>query len=146
MVPRLKRLLAEEPEPIELAVLLGGTNDLVRYPADRIIHTLGELHAIAAQHAQTVAVTLPEVLQDAYPLLTTRRGDVNREIRSGRIAPKVIDLDNATCRACLDAPGDRGQLWDDDAIHLTAAGYDLLGEFVGQLVVAHFRNGSHTLH
>ncbi|KAF4211372.1 hypothetical protein CNMCM8980_002218 [Aspergillus fumigatiaffinis] len=117
-------------------IILGGTNDLGRgYPASRIYPALQEVWEVALDSgANVLALAIPEC-SAVSTTLDTRRNDVNSSILGHKAEGfHAFDLHgkvpyhNATEEF-------RKRIWDD-GLHLTAEGYKLVGEVVGEHLVA----------
>lgn len=130
-------------QPCDVAVLLAGTNDLGQPPTDsrlpredEIAQHVWGLHAFAhARSIRTVAVAVPPShYQAAVPAAAALRAQVNAALRA--------KCDAATAAApglCTYVPfpfawSAGSPLWEADGLHLTAAGYDALGDALAPFV------------
>ncbi|KAI1121447.1 GDSL-like Lipase/Acylhydrolase [Nemania abortiva] len=128
--------LAEHP--YDWTIVLGGTNDLGwGRTADVIIEGLKRVWDIPlSKGSKVLALTIPET-QGKFPVIIERRGEVNDFIRGYEKEKenffhfdlfKELPYHNMT-------PEDRAKYWNPDGVHLQAAGYDLMGEKIGDALV-----------
>ncbi|KAH1271686.1 hypothetical protein KXW91_006008 [Aspergillus fumigatus] len=133
-LPRIKEKF--DGSNYDWVIVLGGTNDLGRgYPASKIYPALQEVWEVALDNgAFVLALTIPEC-SAASTTLDQRRNEVNLSILSHKAQGfYAFDLHgkvpyhNATEEF-------RKRIWDD-GLHFTAEGYDLVGEVVGEHLIA----------
>ncbi|RHZ48469.1 hypothetical protein CDV55_102130, partial [Aspergillus turcosus] len=117
-------------------IVLGGTNDLgSRYPPSKIYPALQEVWEVALDNgANVLALTIPEC-SAVSTILDRRRNEVNSSILAQKAEGfHAFDLHgklpyhNATEEF-------REKIWDD-GLHLTAEGYKLVGDVVGEHLIA----------
>ncbi|RLL93258.1 hypothetical protein CFD26_102360 [Aspergillus turcosus] len=117
-------------------IVLGGTNDLgTRYPPSKIYPALQEVWDVALDNgANVLALTIPEC-SAVSTTLDMRRNEVNSSILAHQAEGfHAFDLHgklpyhNATEEF-------REKIWDD-GLHLTAEGYKLVGDVVGEHLIA----------
>ncbi|GIK06327.1 hypothetical protein Aspvir_001974 [Aspergillus viridinutans] len=117
-------------------IILGGTNDLGRgYRASKIYPALQEVWEVALHNGGNVlALTIPGC-SVVSTKLDTRRNEVNSSI----LAHKAEGFHAFDLHGKLpyhDATEEfREKIWDD-GLHLTAEGYKLVGEVVGEHLIA----------
>ncbi|KAI1166508.1 SGNH hydrolase-type esterase domain-containing protein [Nemania serpens] len=133
---RMQMSWASLEHPYDWTIVLGGTNDLGwGKPADAIIEGLKRVWDIPlSKGGKVMALTIPET-KGKFPTVTERRNEINDVIRSYEKDNffhfdlfKELPYHNM-------APQDRGRYWDPDGLHLQAAGYDLMGEKIGDAIV-----------
>ncbi|TGJ78250.1 hypothetical protein E0Z10_g10510 [Xylaria hypoxylon] len=121
--------------PYDWTIVLGGTNDLGwNRPAD-IIEGLKRAWDIPlSKGGKVLALTIPETKSTSRETIE-RRNEVNDAIRGYEKDNFFhFDLFKALPYHQM-APHDRGKYWDPDGVHLQAAGYDLMGEKIGDALV-----------
>ncbi|GFF51370.1 hypothetical protein IFM46972_09281 [Aspergillus udagawae] len=117
-------------------IILGGTNDLGRgYQASKIYPALQEVWEVALHNgANVLALTVPEC-SVVSTTLDRRRNEVNSSILAHKAEGfHAFDLHGKL--PYRNAAEDfREEIWDD-GLHLTAEGYKLVGEVVGEHLTA----------
>ncbi|KAI3337812.1 SGNH hydrolase-type esterase domain-containing protein [Ustulina deusta] len=135
-MPRMERSWELAQHPFDWTIVLGGTNDLGwgRH-AEPIIEGLKRLWDIPlSKGGKVLALTILET-KGIFPTLTERRNNVNDAIRSYEKENFFhFDLFKELPYHAM-APEDRDKYWDPDGLHLQAAGYDLMGEKIGDALV-----------
>jgi len=131
---RVYQTLDPETKPFSHVIFLGGTNDLGRMRhAPEILSDIKKILAISLDTGATVIVmTVPECHAN-IGWLNDRRNELNSSLREwASETPEVhiFDLFEKIKYHSLSIE-DRHELWDD-GIHLTAAGYELMGELVAR--------------
>ena len=121
-------------------VILAGTNDLSRLrhaggtrTAADVVSNIAALHTRAlASGARTLALTVPQpAFESLHPQMALGRGEINAGLRVFAAATANVSL----CELEVALPHlngtaeERARLWDD-GLHLTPAGYDVLGDAV----------------
>ncbi|GAP84942.1 putative GDSL-like lipase [Rosellinia necatrix] len=122
--------------PYDWTIVLGGTNDIGwSKPPNRIIEGLKRVWDIPlSKGSKVLALTIPET-KWRHPTAIVRRDQVNSGIKSyERENFFHFDLFKAIPYHVM-SPEDRDKYWDPDGVHLTAAGYDLMGEKIGDALV-----------
>ncbi|KAJ4417537.1 hypothetical protein N0V82_006096 [Gnomoniopsis sp. IMI 355080] len=123
-------LVAEGKKRFDWAIVLGATNDIgVFAEVDDIMAALKETWSIPLSHGcKVLAVTVPRATIDKdYPQLVQRRSELNQGIREYKADGfHVFDLHDV-----LPCDQDHARFWDD-AIHFTPAGYDFIGDKIGE--------------
>ncbi|KAJ3338431.1 hypothetical protein HDU93_009527 [Gonapodya sp. JEL0774] len=138
------RYASEEGWDYHVVVVLGGTNDLLQFTAPRIFSSLRDLHSICTSpddSTQVLACTLPRVgmfidtVNERFKAAETTRREVNEMIRTishPRVHPfdlsSVLDHASSSTHSAV-------ALWDEDGVHCTDQGYDVMGELIGNEVV-----------
>jgi lysophospholipase L1-like esterase len=129
-------------QPCEVAVLLAGTNDLGHPPkrhdlprGEEIAQNVWGLHELAhARSIHTIALAVPPShYQAAVPAAATLRAKVNNILRA------KCEAEATTRGLCTYVPfpfdwSKDSPLWEPDGLHLTAEGYDALGDSLAPLV------------
>ncbi|KAI0206254.1 GDSL-like Lipase/Acylhydrolase [Astrocystis sublimbata] len=122
--------------PYDWTIVLGGTNDLGwGRPADQIIEGLKRAWDIPlAKGSKVLSLTIPETKRK-FSQVIERRNEVNDAIRNHK-RDNFFHFDLFKELPYHDmAPEDRGRYWDMDGLHLQAAGYDVMGEKIGDGLV-----------
>ncbi|KAK7744844.1 hypothetical protein SLS53_003077 [Cytospora paraplurivora] len=124
--------------PYDWTIILGGTNDLAcQSTAGGIYRALRDCWDVAlSKGGRVLACTIPEagVRGKAGERVKARRDELNELIRGHRQENFfVFDLASAIPFWSL-ADAERDKYWDDH-IHLTSAGYDLMGEKIAAHLV-----------
>ncbi|KAJ2973043.1 hypothetical protein NUW58_g9041 [Xylaria curta] len=135
-IPRMRRSWATAKRPYDWTIVLGGTNDLGwGRPADEIIEGLKLAWNVPlSKGGKVLALTIPET-KGKFQSITERRGEVNNAIRNYE-KENFFHLDLFKELPYHDMmPQDRAKYWDMDGLHLQAAGYDLMGEKIGDSLV-----------
>ncbi|GAQ03721.1 hypothetical protein ALT_1042 [Aspergillus lentulus] len=117
-------------------IILGGTNDLGRgYPVSKIYPALQEAWEVALDSGANVLVlTIPEC-SVVSTTLDARRNEVNSSILSHKAEGfHAFDLHGKVPYHSATEEF-RKKIWDD-GLHLTAEGYKLVGEVVGEHLIA----------
>ncbi|KAH1788181.1 hypothetical protein KXX36_006382 [Aspergillus fumigatus] len=133
-LPRIKEKF--DGSNYDWVIVLGGTNDLGRgYPASKIYPALQEVWEVALDNgAFVLALTIPEC-SAASTTLDQRRNEVNLSILSHKAQGfYAFDLHGKVPYHSA-AEEFRKRIWDD-GLHFTAEGYDLVGEVVGEHLIA----------
>ena len=134
-------------QPCDVAVLLAGTNDLGQTVTDHsqpreaaIAQQVWGLHELAhARSVRTVAVAVPpSYFQAVVPAAAALRAKVNDALRAKCEAANAAS--GSTSARCTYVPfplewSTGSPLWEDDGLHLTAAGYDALGDALAPVVL-----------
>lgn len=143
MVSRLQRLLrpCEDDDDVRLfdespdvVLILGGTNDLSRLHPKQITELLLSLHMIAHRAgAITGVLTIPESLnsfskEEAFKEVREEVNDALREFAKGN-ADKAVLVDVA---AAFPQDEEHADLWSKDGTHLSAKGYEALGDLLAE--------------
>jgi hypothetical protein len=131
-----------------VAVLLAGTNDLGQPPTDNIAFPRDEeiaqyvwgLHAFAhARSIRTIAVAVPPShYQSAVPAAAALRAKVNASLRAKCEAATATAASPPSLCTYVPFPFEwsaGSPLWEADGLHLTAVGYDTLGEALAPAVM-----------
>jgi len=146
MNARLPVVLDKEG-PFDLAIILGGTNDLARSidkDGEPLFQRLRSLHEIALKHCPvSVAVTIPETgLDESFAVMREKRSKVNELLKNyvqDRGAKMIVsDLSIKLPHNSL-SEEDRRKFWDD-AAHFSPAGYDRMAEIIFEDIKHHFLN------
>ncbi|KAI0459594.1 SGNH hydrolase-type esterase domain-containing protein [Xylaria acuta] len=133
---RMEMSWASAQHPYDWTIVLGGTNDLGwGRPADQIVEGLKRAWDIPlSKGGKVLALTILET-KAKFRSITERRNEVNDAIRNYE-KENFFHFDLFKEFPYHDmAPEDRGRYWDMDGLHLQAAGYDLMGEKVGDGLV-----------
>lgn len=133
---RCSLTIAVDGSNYDWVIVLGGTNDLGRgYPASKIYPALQEVWEVALDNgAFVLALTIPEC-SVASTTLDQRRNEVNSSILSHKAQGfYAFDLHGKVPYHSA-AEEFRKRIWDD-GLHFTAEGYDLVGEVVGEHLIA----------
>ncbi|KAI0969943.1 GDSL-like Lipase/Acylhydrolase [Xylaria arbuscula] len=135
-IPRMQASWDQAEHPFDWTIVLGGTNDLGwSRPADRIIEALKRTWDIPlSKGSKVLALTVPET-KGVFRDITEGREQVNDAIRSYEKEDFFhFDLFKELPYHSM-APEDRARYWNPDGVHLQAAGYDLMGEKIGDALV-----------
>eukprot|EP00794_Sanderia_malayensis_P008112 gene8112-8981_t len=137
MLERMPHLL-QKYKPLDLVVILGGTNDLMHTnctDAGQLFNNIKKLHEMAhAAHVKTVALTIPDANAPAMPMWQKRESmwkETNEKIRE--YADKRDDV--ILCDLAEELPyrtmtdDERAKYWDDN-LHYTPHGYDKMAELI----------------
>lgn len=116
--------------PVSLVILLAGTNDLgVGFDADEIADNLVRLHdtcLVANGVPRTIAIGIPPSgYQSAVPAAAALAQAVNDRLRA---YCKERQQESSSFVEFPFAYEHRGTHWDGDGLHLSAQGYQVLGE------------------
>ncbi|KAI4870358.1 SGNH hydrolase [Hypoxylon rubiginosum] len=123
-------------EPYDWTIVLGGTNDLGwDRPTSDIITGLERTWEIPlSKGGKVLALTIPDTKSRLYNL-KERRDAVNKAIKEYK-KPFFFSFDLNSALPYHDmAPEDRAKYWEMDGVHLSAAGYDLMGEKVAEELI-----------
>ncbi|KAI0196150.1 SGNH hydrolase-type esterase domain-containing protein [Xylaria flabelliformis] len=131
----LDRMNMSSKHPFDWTIVLGGTNDLGWGKPDQVIEGLKKAWDIPlSKGSKVLALTIPET-KARFRTITERRNEVNEAIRNYEKENffhfdlfKEVPYHNM-------APEDRGKYWDMDGLHFQAAGYDFMGEKIGDGLV-----------
>ncbi|KAL0485005.1 TesA [Acrasis kona] len=123
----------------EVAIILGGTNDIAHFTAIDIFSNIKRLHEIALENVNhSLAVSIPCSCNEETKSAGLRKTkqDVNnmlKEYASGNERIQFVDLFND-----LHVKNFKGKEYDiwDDQIHLTSAGYNRMAEMIWPKLVA----------
>ncbi|KAI0172114.1 SGNH hydrolase [Hypoxylon sp. FL1284] len=134
-VSRMRAKLGKKG-PYDWTIILGGTNDLAwSTSADDIITSLEQTWNIPlSKGSKVLALT---ILDTRTPpgRLTEQRDAVNKAIKEYK-KPNFFSFDLYAALPYHDmAPKDRLKYWMMDGVHLTAAGYDLMGEKIAEELI-----------
>ncbi|KAI1776567.1 SGNH hydrolase [Hypoxylon cercidicola] len=117
-------------------IVLGGTNDLGwERPTSDIIAGLERTWDIPLrQGGKVLALTIPDTRARVYNL-RERRDEVNKAIKEYK-KPLFFcfDLNSALPYHDME-PEDRPKYWETDGVHLSAGGYDLMGEKIAEELI-----------
>ncbi|KAI0545775.1 GDSL-like Lipase/Acylhydrolase [Xylaria curta] len=133
---RMNMSWAMAKHPFDWTIVLGGTNDLGwGRPADQIIEGLKKAWDIPlSKGSKVLALTIPET-KARFRTITDRRNEVNEVIRNYEKENFFhFDLFKEVPYHKM-APEDRGKYWDMDGLHFQEAGYDFMGEKIGDGLV-----------
>ncbi|KAI1761532.1 SGNH hydrolase [Hypoxylon sp. FL1150] len=123
-------------ESYDWTVVLGGTNDLGwGSKVEDIIAGLEKAWDIPlSRGGKVLALTIPDTkFQGAS--LTERRGTINKFIREYK-KPNFFSFDLHAAIPYHDmVPSDRPKYWEMDGVHLSAGGYDLMGEKIAEELI-----------
>ncbi|KAF9891928.1 hypothetical protein FE257_002891 [Aspergillus nanangensis] len=116
-------------------IMLGATNDLGHgYPCDKIVAALEDAWKIAlSSGANVLALTVPECAA-VNKRLDEKRNEVNSHIR-GYQSPKFYAFDLHSQLPYHAATEEFKETIWDDGLHLTAKGYDLVGNLVADHLI-----------
>ena len=144
MYKRLEKLLVTEA-PLDLVVILGGLNDLIKLDLKvDIFSEIEALHELCHAHGvSTVSLTIPETrmplskrVYSSYNEFLVVWGILNEKIRNYKSNWTIsCDLARQFPLASLSDPEKRAW-WSDDYIHPTIAGYDQIGRIIYDCIVA----------
>ncbi|CAJ2503868.1 Uu.00g112620.m01.CDS01 [Anthostomella pinea] len=130
---RLETSWAVADRPFDWTIVLGGSNDLTwNKKAEDVIAALENTWDIAlTEGGRVLAMTVPEY-RAKIQRINDRRDEVNKAIMA-HSHPRfyTLDLHKAIPYHAM-SDEDRERYWDSDGVHLTAAGYDLMGEKVAE--------------
>ncbi|KAI0018075.1 SGNH hydrolase-type esterase domain-containing protein [Xylariomycetidae sp. FL0641] len=117
--------------PFDWTIILGGSNDLNwnKQPSEIMAALERAWDLVLSEGGKVLAMTIPEYKAQVQKI-TDRREQVNTAILA-YTHPRCYKFDLFKAlpyHATEDA--DRTRYWDKDGIHLTADGYDFLGEAV----------------
>ncbi|CAG8568282.1 8650_t:CDS:2 [Funneliformis caledonium] len=134
MEERLKRELEQPGKWYDWVVILGGTNDVINgYSAWDIFDGLKKLYTLCSKHgARILGVTIPEFDWDLVNHLDYQRRIVNEHLNvynnsTTRNAYTLFLLDKFFPMHSLTTE-QRKIFWDQDGVHPTEDGYNLMGE------------------
>ncbi|KAI5862606.1 SGNH hydrolase [Durotheca rogersii] len=113
-------------------IVLGGTNDLGwGHPAENILASLKDVWDIPLSRAgKVLALTVPDT-RVRMGSLVERRGKLNTAIKEYKRENFFYYDLHAGLPYHDMLPADRPRYWHMDGLHLTAEGYDLMGERIG---------------
>lgn len=117
-------------------IVLGGTNDLGwGVKTDDIIAGLEKAWDIPlSKGGKVLALTIPDTKYQGLNL-GERRDAVNKAIKEYK-KPNFFSFDlNATIPYHNMEPSERPKYWEEDGVHLSAGGYDLMGEKVAEELI-----------
>ncbi|CAG8645616.1 17346_t:CDS:2 [Acaulospora morrowiae] len=125
MVRRLTTYLnnkSSEGEIVDWVIIMGGTNDIFQVSSDKTFEGLKNLYDICEQHnSKVLALSILEFNKEwAGYEYDKRRVDVNELIRQNMFFYDIA----------RDLPFDSNSYWEPDGVHLTAEGYDRMGDLI----------------
>ncbi|KAI1819864.1 SGNH hydrolase-type esterase domain-containing protein [Xylaria intraflava] len=135
-ISRMQMSWGSAQHPYDWTIILGGTNDLGwDMPADQLIEALKRAWDIPlSKGSKVLALTIPET-NAGFGHVKEKRQIVNEAIR-GYEKENFYHFDLFKVLPYHDmAPEDRGRYWDPDGVHLRAAGYDFMGDKIGDGLV-----------
>ncbi|KAI0391569.1 GDSL-like Lipase/Acylhydrolase [Xylariaceae sp. FL0594] len=121
------------PEPFDWTIVLGGTNDLGwGQSVEQIIEGLKRTWDIPlSRGGKVLALTIPETKRKVSDM-HDKRGEVNKFIKEYK-RDNFFHFDHSAEFPYHKLTGpDRVKYWNPDGLHLTAAGYDLMGEKIAR--------------
>ncbi|KAI1328320.1 SGNH hydrolase-type esterase domain-containing protein [Xylariaceae sp. FL0255] len=133
---RMEESLEETRRPYDWVVILGGTNDIGwGTKAEDLIESLKSIWDMPlSKGSKVLALTIPETMRK-FPSIIERRDQVNESIKAYKKTNFFhFDLNKAVTYHSM-SPEDQQKYWDPDGVHLTGAGYDLMGEKIGEALV-----------
>ncbi|KAJ3554678.1 hypothetical protein NPX13_g10551 [Xylaria arbuscula] len=131
-IPRMERDWEYAKHPFDWTIILGGTNDVGwGKKAPEIIDALIKAWDIPlSRGGKVLALTIPETKRP-FPQIIANRNAVNEFTRSYEKENFFYwDLFKEFPHHAM-SPEDRTKYWNPDGVHLTAAGYDRMGELIG---------------
>ncbi|KAI1276161.1 GDSL-like Lipase/Acylhydrolase [Xylaria sp. FL0933] len=135
-IPRMHDSWRLADHPYDWTIVLGGTNDLGwGRSAESIIEGLKKAWDIPlAKGSKVLALTIMET-KGRFHDITVRRNEVNEAIKNYEKENFYhFDLFKEIPYHSM-PPEDRAKYWDPDGVHLQTAGYDLMGEKIGDALV-----------
>ncbi|KAI0139334.1 SGNH hydrolase-type esterase domain-containing protein [Xylariaceae sp. FL1272] len=135
-IERMTSCWAAGQKPYDWTIVLGGTNDLGwGRTAVQIIEGLQRTWDIPlSRGGKVLSLTVPET-KGNFRGVNERRDEVNDAIRSyEKTGFFHFDLSKAVPYHGM-KPEDRSKYWEPDGVHLSAAGYDYMGEKIGEALV-----------
>ncbi|KAI1799088.1 SGNH hydrolase [Daldinia bambusicola] len=133
---RMKNSWKNRSNFYDWTIVLGGTNDLGwGCPVEDIVAGLKRTWEIPlSKGSKVLALTIPDT-RARYKGVNERRDEVNTAIKEYK-KPNFFyyDLYNAIPYHDME-PSDRPKYWQMDGLHLTEAGYDLMGERISTELV-----------
>ncbi|KAI1432616.1 SGNH hydrolase-type esterase domain-containing protein [Xylaria sp. CBS 124048] len=135
-ISRMQMSWNSAPHPYDWTIILGGTNDLGwAKPTEQLFEALKRVWEIPlSKGGKVLALTIPETKMK-HGRIGERRDTVNEAIRSyERENFYHFDLCKAVPYHSM-LPEDRGRYWHPDGVHLQTAGYDLMGDRIGEGLV-----------
>ncbi|KAI0432635.1 SGNH hydrolase-type esterase domain-containing protein [Xylaria sp. FL1042] len=135
-IPRMQDSWNLAEHPYDWTIVLGGTNDLGwGRPSEAIIEGLKTAWDIPlSKGGKVLALTIPET-KVRFRDIPQRRNEVNEAIRNYEKENYYhFDLFKELPYHAM-SPEDRAKYWDSDGVHLQTAGYDLMGEKIGDALV-----------
>ncbi|KAI8629416.1 GDSL-like Lipase/Acylhydrolase [Xylariaceae sp. FL1651] len=133
---RIQTKWATAQTPYDWTIVQGGTNDLAwGRPANQIIEALKRCWDVSlSKGGKVLALTIPET-RAQFASIIERRTEVNEAIKAYE-KPNYFHFDLSKAMPYHNmAPEDRPRHWNLDGVHYSAAGYDLLGEKIGDALV-----------
>lgn len=130
MVSRFRRTSASDE--FNIAVILGGTNDLGNRNPEGTFGNLKKMHDCAAEKGiRSIAVTIPEIGNESFVhWLAAVRQQTNNLIKAHCSINNIPLIDLATLLPYHSlSESERKNIWDDN-LHFTKNGYDRFGEIV----------------
>ncbi|KAK4170493.1 SGNH hydrolase-type esterase domain-containing protein [Cladorrhinum sp. PSN259] len=128
---------SKEPTRYDWAIILGGTNDIAYAPTtSEIFEKLTEVWDVPlSKGCKVLALTVPGMLRAEK--IVKKRSALNELIRGyKRDKLHVYDLYAALPSHQPSSPEEQKKYWDDDHVHFTPRGYDLIGNKVGMALVS----------
>jgi len=133
--PGLNVLLRAAPKPSHV-ILMAGTNDLFRSPAEKIAANLIRMHdTVLAAGCKSIALTIPQsVVANKQPSADAKRREINQMLRayaeSKRGECLFVAMDE-------DVPASDGSPeWQPDGLHMSKAGYRRFGAVLSGKIAA----------
>ncbi|KAH7040670.1 SGNH hydrolase-type esterase domain-containing protein [Microdochium trichocladiopsis] len=133
---RLEAAWSVADRPFDWAIILGGSNDINwNKPADAIIAALKQVWEFPiAEGSRVLAMTIPEY-RAKIQKIDDKRAAVNDAIRSyDHAAFSSLDLYKEFPYHTMSS-ADRSKYWDTDGVHFSAAGYDLMGDKIADVLI-----------
>ncbi|KAI1417128.1 SGNH hydrolase [Hypoxylon sp. FL1857] len=130
------RIALQAKEPYDWTITLGGTNDLGWGCAvDEIVAGLKRTWDIPlSKGGKVLALTIPDT-RSRYKDIKERRDEVNKTIKEYK-QPNFFYFDLYSAIPYHDMkPEDRPKYWEMDGVHLSANGYNLMGEKIAEELV-----------
>ncbi|OTB05572.1 hypothetical protein M426DRAFT_137495 [Hypoxylon sp. CI-4A] len=130
------RIATQAKEPYDWTIVLGGTNDLGWGCAvDTIVAGLKRTWDIPlSKGGKVLALTIPDT-RAKFKDISERRDQVNQAIKEYK-TPNFFyfDLNKAIPYHAM-KPEDRPKYWEMDGVHLSADGYNLMGEKIAEHLI-----------
>lgn len=122
--------------------ILGGTNDLWHHSAPVIFENLRQVHAMChSEGVKTIAIGIPAMLaEQQHPFIRTRRLQVNEWLQTqlcGADQTNCYYFDLPTAMPLFDLSPQQQQLYWNDDVHFTPAGYNCFGTALYEFMMTH---------
>ncbi|KAI1383056.1 SGNH hydrolase [Hypoxylon trugodes] len=130
------RIATQAKEPYDWTIVLGGTNDLGWgcTPEDIVAALKRTWEIPMFKGGKVLALTIPDT-RSRYKDVKERREQVNKAIKEHKKQGFFyFDLYNALPYHEM-VPEDRPKYWQMDGVHLTADGYNLMGEKIAEELI-----------